>query len=290
MTDFAEQTVWITGASSGIGAALARAFDAAGARIILSGRREGALAEVAADLRHAHLILPFETTAYAALPDAVGQAWDWQGRVDILVNNAGISQRSLAINTDPKVHQQIIDVDLVAPIWLTQLNLPRMVAAGGGHIVAISSVAGRIGAPMRTAYSAAKHGLIGYMDSLRSEVQTTHNIFVTNILPGSFRTGVARNALTKDGSVRGESDPVIDAAPDPSECAAAILEAVAAREPERIIAAGMEAELCRMRTHEPDKLFALAAELGARQAQMYGLDVSEGVSEGDGEDEGEENS
>ena len=104
MTDVANKVVWITGASSGIGAACAQVFAAAGAEIILSGRREDALAEVAAALPSASFVLPFEVTDYPALEAVVNQAWAWRGRVDILINNAGISQRSLAVHTAPEVY------------------------------------------------------------------------------------------------------------------------------------------------------------------------------------------
>src|SRR6185503_3517737 len=117
-----------------------------------------------------HLILPFEATDYAAIPGIAERAWAWAksqgGRIDGLVNNAGISQRSLAVETSFEVYQRIIGVDLLAPIALTQALLPRMVGAGGGHIIAISSVAGIAGVPLRSAYCAAKHGLIGYHDSV----------------------------------------------------------------------------------------------------------------------------
>ena len=145
------QIWWITGASSGIGAALARALGARGAKLILSGRNVAALEEVAAACSTETLILPFEATDYAALPAITDQAWAWQGRIDGLVNNAGISQRSLAVETDFSVYQQIIAVDLLAPIALTQQLLPRMVGAGGGQIIAISSVAGIAGVPLRSA-------------------------------------------------------------------------------------------------------------------------------------------
>ena len=266
MQDFSDKTVWITGASSGIGKALALAFAEAGARIILSGRRVDALQAVADALATEALVLPFEVTDFEALAATVEVAWGWTGRVDILVNNAGISQRSLAIDTDPSVYTELINVDLLAPIWLTQLQLQRMAAAGGGHIVAISSVAGRIGAPLRTAYSAAKHGLIGYMDALRSEVSVPHNIQVTNVLPGSVATDVSRNAVTADGSRRGKSDANIDAGDDPMDCARAILDAVENNVPELIFAKGMELDLARMRHENPEQLFELAGQLGAQLA------------------------
>jgi short-subunit dehydrogenase len=267
--DFTDKTVWITGASSGIGEALAKAFAEQGAHIILSGRRVEALEALAADISTDTLLLPFETTDYDALPVKVAEAQKWKGRVDVLVNNAGISQRSLALDTDPNVHHQIVNVDLLAPIWLTQLLLPHMINAGGGHIVGISSVAGRIGVPLRTAYCAAKHGLIGYMDALRAETETRHNIHVTNILPGSIRTDVSRNALTKDGSKRDKSDAVIDNGMEPAECARQILEAVANKVPELIIAEGPELMLAQLRHSDPEKLFEMTAGLGAQIAEKY---------------------
>ena len=248
---FDGKIVWITGASSGIGEALAKAFAAQGAHIILSGRRTDALEQVAAGIATDTLVLPFETTDYEALPVKVEQARNWKGQIDILVNNAGISQRSLALDTHPEIHSTIINVDLLAPIWLTQLLLPHMIAAGSGHIVGISSVAGRVGVPLRTAYCAAKHGLIGY------------------ILPGSIRTNVSRNALTKDGDSRGKSDAVIDNGMEPDECARQILDAVANNVPELIIAEGMEQQIALLRQSEPEQAFAMTAAMGAQIAEKY---------------------
>lgn len=269
MSKFDEKVVWITGASSGIGEALAKAFAADGAHVILSGRRVHALQSVADGLPTDTLVLPFEVTDFGTLEAKTVEAWDWKGRIDVLVNNAGVSQRSLAIHTDPQVYTDLLSIDLIAPIWLTQLQLPRMVAAGGAHIVGISSVAGRIGVPLRTAYCAAKHGLIGYMDALRSEVSLRHKINITNVLPGSIATNVARNALTADGSTRGKSDQAIDSGDDPMDCAKAILEAVANNTPELIFAQGMELELAKMRQAEPGKLFEVAGQLGAQIAEKY---------------------
>src|SRR3546814_1979383 len=110
-----------------------------------------ALEAVAAECATETLVLPFEATDYAALPAIAQQAWAWRDRVGGLVNNAGISQRSLAIETDFSVYERIVAVDLLAPIALTQQLLPRMVGAGGGQIVAISSVAGIAGVPLCSA-------------------------------------------------------------------------------------------------------------------------------------------
>lgn len=280
MSDFAAKTAWITGTSSGIGEALAKAFSAAGAKVILSGRRTEALQAVADKLQTESLILPFEVTDYDVLASKVDEAWTWAGKVDILVNNAGVSQRSLAIKTDPQVYTDLINIDLIAPIWLTQLQLPKMVEAGGAHIVAISSVAGRIGPPLRTAYAAAKHGLIGYMDSLRTEVSVRHNINVTNVLPGSVATNVSRNALTADGTSRGKSDANIDGGDDPADLAKDILHAIKNNTPELIFAKGMELEAAQQRQSNPDALFELMNQMGAQIAERYeaGDDAERGQS------------
>ena len=269
MTDLTQKIVWITGASSGIGRALAIRAAEAGCQLILSGRRQEALATLAASLPVESLILPFEATDYPSLADTVAAAWQWRGSVDVLINNAGISQRCIAMDPKPEIYTELINVDLIAPIWLTQLQLNRMADAGGGHIVAISSVAGRIGAPLRTAYCAAKHGLIGYMDALRSEVDKVHNIKVTNILPGSVATDVARNAITGDGGRRGLSDAVIDAGDDPLDCADAILEAVRNDQPELIFAKDMELGLAQMRHADPDTFFEAVAEFGKQTVTQY---------------------
>jgi dehydrogenase/reductase SDR family member 7B len=252
-----DQIWWITGASSGLGEALALALTDEGAHLILSGRNESALEGVASQCAAKGvqtLILPFEATDYAKVPDIAAQAWGWRGQVHGLINNAGISQRSLAIETDFVVYEKIIAVDLLAPIALTQANLPRMVAAGGGKIVAISSVAGIVGSPLRSAYSAAKHGVIGYHDSVRCENEHL-GVQVHVVAPGSVATNVSRNALNADGSVRGASDAAIDAGMSPAEFAATTLAEIKAGKREIIVATGIEAHISDLRRTDPDALF-----------------------------------
>lgn len=255
---------WITGASSGIGEALAEALAARGARLVLSGRNVPALEAVAARCGPDRcLVLPFETTEFEDIPGLVDRVLAWGGRIDGLVNNAGISQRSLAIETDFAVYQRIVDVDLLAPIALTRGVLPRMVEAGGGRIVAISSVAGIVGSPMRSAYSAAKFGLIGFCDSVRCENEHL-GVQVHVICPGSIRTNVSRNALNADGSTRGVSDAAIDNGMAPEDCAARIVAAIEGGVRELILAEGLEAQIAALRRSDPDALFAQMA--GAVQA------------------------
>jgi len=255
---------WVTGASSGIGTALAQALSKAGASLILSGRNVSALNDVSASCEAKSLVLPFEATDYAAIPAVVDKAWTWAGqhggRISGLVNNAGISQRSLAVETVFDVYQKIVAVDLLAPIALTQALLPRMIKAGGGNIVAISSVAGLVGAPLRTAYSAAKHGLIGYHDSLRAE--TSHQgLQVLVVAPGSVRTNVSKNALGAAGETRGVSDAAIDNGLPPEDLAAQILDALKNGKRELVAAEGMEAEIVKLRRSNPDALFDLMAQM-----------------------------
>ena len=263
---FEGKTWWITGASSGIGAALAEALAQVGAKLILSGRNENALKEVADHCAPDALVLPFEATDFAVIPLIVDQAWAWAARqgggIDGLVNNAGISQRSLAVDTVFEVYQRLISVDLLAPIALTQALLPHMVARARGHIVAISSVAGIVGAPLRSAYSAAKHGLIGYHDSVRAEV-AHQGLKVLVVAPGSVRTNVSKNALDATAHPRGVSDAAIDNGMAPDLAADRILAALAADKRELVLADGMEAEMARLRRANPDALFDLMAQLVA---------------------------
>jgi dehydrogenase/reductase SDR family protein 7B len=256
---FENQCWWITGASSGIGKAIAQALAARGASLILSGRNVPALEAVAQDCDDA-LVLPFEATSFDEIPAITAQAWAWKGRIDGLVNNAGISQRSLAVETEFKVYQQMIDVDLLAPIALTQAVLPRMLDAGGGRVVAIASVAGIVGVPMRSAYCAAKHGLIGYHDTVRAENEHL-GLQVHVISPGSVSTNVSRNALTADGGKRGVSDAAIDNGMPPAESAEQIISAIEAGTRELILATGTEYDIAQLRRHNPDALFDLASNM-----------------------------
>ena len=115
---FAGKTVWVTGATSGIGEALARGLGERGAAIVVSGRRKDVLDCLACEIAEHTLALPFEATDYAALPDVAEQALAWRDGVDILINNAGVSQRSLAVDTGFEVYRELMEIDFFAPLRL----------------------------------------------------------------------------------------------------------------------------------------------------------------------------
>ena len=259
---FDGQTAWITGASSGIGAALAREWAKRGASIVLSGRDEARLSEVAAMIGGDSLVLPFDVRDMEAMEDAVGQATQWRDGVDIFVANAGISQRSAAVDTAMQVYRDIIEIDLTAQIAATQALLPHMTGRDSGKLVFISSIAGKVGVPLRTAYCAAKHGLIGYADALRAEL-SQGGVEVHVVCPGSIATDVSRNALNGDGSVRGRSDKAIDNGIAPIDAARRIVDAIEQGTREIIVAEGAEEAMGEMR-RTPDKLFDQVADMVGR--------------------------
>ena len=265
---FASRVVWITGASSCIGEALARAMLAQGAEVILSGRRADALQALAAVAPERTLVLPFETTDYDRLPALVEQAWGWRGRIDLLINNAGISQRSLALDTSLQVYRQLMEVDYLAPVALTQLLLPRLVEQGSGQLAVVSSVAGKLGAPLRTGYCGAKHAVVGYFEALRAEVEQAYGIGVSVIIPGSVRTAIAANALEGGGNARGRSDANIDNGIDPDDAARTIIEGLSAGKHDIVVAEGMELMALQMRASDPERTFAFTAAEGAKLAQQ----------------------
>jgi short-subunit dehydrogenase len=220
------KVAWVTGASSGIGAALATLLAERGARVVLSARRVDRLEEVrgrcGADRA---AVLPMDAADIDSLPGKVREAAAVFGRIDVLINNAGVSQRSLFTETDPAVIRGLLETDLLSPILLTRAVLPLLVGQSSGHIVLISSITGRVATPLRTLYSTSKHGLCGFADSLRAEVWR-HGIGVTLVLPGFVRTEASLAALHGDGSRHGVMDPGQQKGISPERCAMAIVRAV----------------------------------------------------------------
>ena len=265
---FAGKVVWVTGASSGIGEALAREMLGAGAWVVVSGRNLDALEHVAALAPDRALVLPFESTNFNELPRIVHSAWQWQGRIDVLINNAGVSQRSLALDTSFDVYRRLIEVDYLAPVALTQQLLPLMVQRRCGHIAVVSSVAGKVGTPLRSGYCGAKHAVVGFFDSLRAEVELAYGIQVSVILPGSVQTAVAVNALSGTGSARGRSDPNIENGMPVEVAVRTIIDGLSRGLREIPVAEGFEFAALRLRTHAPERLYDTLSQEGARLAKV----------------------
>ena len=219
------KTVWITGASSGIGEALAVAWSRTGARVVLSARSAAELERVraACDEPVRHVVQPLDVTDMEAIARAAGEV----GEVDILVPAAGVSQRALAVETDLAVDRAIMEINYFGTIALTKAVLPSMLARGSGHLVPISSVIGHVGVPLRSAYAASKHALHGFFNALRAETHK-HGIKVTIVCPGYIRTKVSENALRGDGTPHGKLDETHARAMLPEEAAPAILRGVSA--------------------------------------------------------------
>ena len=217
------KTVWITGASSGIGEALAIAWSREGARVILSARNEAELERVRAQCEEPsrHVVRPLNVTDM----DAVARAASEVGEVDILVPSAGVSQRALAVETDLSVDRAIMEINYFGTIALTKAVLPAMLKRGSGHLVPISSVIGHVGVPLRSAYAASKHALHGFFNALRAEVHK-HGVRVTIVCPGYIRTNVSENALRGDGTPYGRLDETHARAMLPEQAAPAIIRGV----------------------------------------------------------------
>ncbi len=238
---YKNKTIWITGASSGIGKALALAFLTEGANIILSARNEQKLNEVKEQCTNPDKvkILPLDLTDFSSFNEKVISAIQFFDGIDILVNNGGVSQRSLAIETQFKVDQQIFEVNYFGTIGLTKELLPHFIKKQNGQIVVISSVMGKLGTPLRSAYAASKHALHGFFDSLRAEI-FNKNIDVTIICPGYVITDVSKNALTGDGSKFNKMDEATAKGLQPEELAKKALNAISKKKQEVIIAGSKE--------------------------------------------------
>lgn len=230
MADFFHQKrVWITGASSGIGEALAYAFAERGAQLILSARNEAELHRVAAEaVQHGSknpLVQPLDLFQHATIPGMVDMVLKQVGKVDILINCGGISQRSRALDTSLEVDKRLMDINFFGTVALTKAVLPSMLTHQLGHIVTVTSLTGKFGSPMRSAYAATKHALHGFFDSLRAELAHTP-IRITLVCPGFVRTNISINAFTGSGQPQGTMDDATDKGISAENAARRILRAI----------------------------------------------------------------
>ncbi|HZE81675.1 MAG TPA: SDR family oxidoreductase [Candidatus Polarisedimenticolia bacterium] len=261
--DFQGRRVWITGASSGIGEALALAFHQAGAKLILSARREDELKRVqsACGGEPETLILPMDVTNAAELPEKTRLALSLFGGIDILVLNAGITQRSRTRETDESVYRRLMEVNFFAPEAMARALLPSMLAQKRGHIVVISSVAGKFGVPMRSGYSATKFALHGFFEALRAE-EERNGVHVTMVCPGYIQTDISFSALRGDGRKHAKMDSELAHGMPADECARQILQGIGRKKKEIVVAGVREKSLVYVKRFFPTLLARMIGRRG----------------------------
>lgn len=237
MKNYQGKTIWITGASSGIGKAFARAFYNEGANVILSSRREAVLKEVMDELGgdpQRVKVLPLDLTQSDTFDEKSREAIQAFGAIDVLINNGGVSQRSEVLETDMKVLRRLMEINYFGSAGLTKAVLPHMMERKSGHIIVTSSVAGKIGTRYRSGYSASKHAVQGFFNSLRQELYE-HNISVTILCPGFIKTNISKNALTADGEKFGKMGDAHSKAMTADEMVEKVMPEIKARKEEIVV-------------------------------------------------------
>ena len=200
--------IWITGASSGLGEALAIALSDGGNKLILSARRIEELERVRSMCKGRQediLVLPMDMNERTGMESLTKQVVDHFGVPDVAILNAGISNRSYIRNTNYDVFERIMSVNFFGNVALSRALLPYFIEHKKGHFVVISSLSGKFASPGRGAYSSSKHALHGYFDTLRME-HYHDNIRVLMVCPGFVQTNVTKNSLKGDGVPQGKLD------------------------------------------------------------------------------------
>ena len=222
--EYRGKVIWITGASSGIGEALAYALHKKGAKLILSARRVDELERVKSEClrgdtgtddtgttkttdtkpaQNSIVILPLDLSQPETFAEKTTHAINAFGHVDMLINNGGMGQRAKAIEAHMDTIRRVMEVNFFGTVGLTQAIAPHMMQRGQGSIVVISSVMGKIGTAWRSTYAASKHALHGFFDSMRHEV-SEQGIEITLVCPGFVSTDITKHALLADGSTFGK--------------------------------------------------------------------------------------
>ena len=255
---FDDKTVWITGASSGIGEALARALQPIAGKIIISARSKDKLETIANEDPKFH-VLPMDMADKSSIDHAVDQLKAEGIQVDILVNNAGVSQRARAMDTEEEVERRIMEVNYFGPVHLTKKLLPGMLERAYGQLVIISSITGKFGFPLRTSYSASKHALQGYFESLRAEYEG-RGISVNMIYPGRIKTSISMNAMDGKGEKHAQLDDGQAGGMPAHKCASKIIRAMRRNKRETLIG-GKELNMVWIRKFMPGLFFKIVKRI-----------------------------
>ena len=238
---FSNKVIWITGASSGIGKALAIELSKQNAKLILSSRKKETLELVKNECKNPDniKIITLDLEDYTNLTPKVTAAISFFGNIAILVNNGGISQRSLVKDTQISVDKRIMDINYLGTVALTKAILPHFISNKNGQFVVTTSIVGKIGTPLRSSYAASKHALHGFFDSLRAE-NHKNNITVTLVCPGFVNTNVSKNALTGNGSPQEKMDVATANGIEPAHFAKIMAKAIKQKKEEVYIAGKKE--------------------------------------------------
>lgn len=260
--DFKGKTIWITGASSGIGRALAIGLSQYRCELILSGRNIEELnrvSELCSENSSKCFVYPFDLSNPDEVEKAAIEVTSKHPQIDALYNFGGVSQRAFALNTSLEIDRKIFEINYFSTITLTKAVLPQMIRNNSGQIAAVSSVVGKFGISYRTAYSASKHALHGFFDSLRSE-NSKDGIRITIIVPGRINTNISRNAMSGSGKKYGKMDEG-QAGGMSAEKAASIIINALKKEKKEILFGGKETLMVYIKRFIPALYYFLATRV-----------------------------
>lgn len=260
--DFRAKNIWITGATSGIGREVAIELSKKRANLLLSGRNQEALKEVKGiceSYGSRVRTIAFDLSNEKEVKQAAEQVLTGSEKIDALYHFGGISQRSLASETPLHVDRKLFEVNYFGTIHLTKYVLQHMLKNGGGHIAATSSIVGKFGFPYRSSYSASKHALHGYFESLLAE-NKANNIRVSMIIPGFISTNISVNAINHKGEAHGKFDKNQAQGMPADRCARKIVRGLQ-KEKKEILVGRRELTMVYIRRFIPPLYYYLAARV-----------------------------
>jgi short-subunit dehydrogenase len=262
MKYFDGKTAWITGASSGIGEALVYAFLKRGAFVIASSNEPSELKRVKSncgEFSENIVCVPFDLADTSGINQIVDDQLNKTGRIDYLLNIGGISQRATIEDTPIWLDRKIMEINYFGTIALTKAVLPYMIKQKSGYILATSSISGRFGFPLRSAYSASKQALHGFFETLHIE-NKKNNIRASVIIPGRVRTKISFRALDAEGKEQGKMDPGLAKGITPDKAAKTIIRGIIRNKREILVGSG-ELFILFVRRYIPFLFFRIADKI-----------------------------
>lgn len=259
---FNGKTLWVTGASSGIGRAVAIEMSLKGCHLILSSRKKEDLDKVAIICKKngsTASVIPFDLGDAGSVKKAAHIVLENEKSIDGLYHFGGISQRSYANDTSTTVDRRIFEVNFFGTIELSKLVLPVMIHNGGGQIGVTTSIVGKFGFPYRSSYAASKHALHGFFESLRAE-NISNKVMVSMIIPGRIKTNISVNALDKDGNIHNKMDEGQDKGMSVEKTARIIVKQLE-KEKKEILVGGSELIMVHIRRFFPRLYYYLSTKV-----------------------------